>query len=257
MEEVSEILVPSDVPKAGIGIFELPCGWVDSEGVVHKTIELNEMTGAEEDVMFSNASSAQIVDTILGNTISRLGTVTDKTIIRKAVREFTTGDRSFTMIALRRVTQGDMFQWFMKCPECGEKSTVTLDLRELATKEMKDPTQRVYDVVLPRSGKSVRWKVLDGFSESQRDKLRKKVAQDRATFAIFLRLEQLDGKPATVESVKALGAFDRQFLREKFDEIEGGIETDVDMECPECRVEIKTEVDITQKSFFFPTTLKS
>lgn len=252
-EKEGEALPQGDAPKSTVGKFELPCGYLDPQGVLHTEISLTEMDGNDEDLMFSNLSSHQIVDDILKNRVLSLGTL-DAKEASKVVRDLLTGDRVFLMIALRRLSQGDLYEWVMKCSDCGEKSKMTLDLSTLDVKKMANPKQRVFDDTLPRSGLSVRWKAMNGNMEAQRDRAKKNVQKDRATFAIYLRLESLGGKPTMqMPDVKKLNAFDRQYLRNRFDEFEGGVETDLELKCPNCQNEIETELDITQRSFFFPT----
>lgn len=240
-------------PAAVVGEFDLPCGYLDPDGVLHTDIELSELTGEEEDIILSNLPSARIMDKLLANCVTRIGTITRKTVIRDLARDLLSGDRVYAMIALRRLTHGDAYKWTTKCSECGEKSGQVLDLRDLEVQKMADPMVRVFDAMLPKSDLSVRWKAMNGHMEVQREKVLKKSKGDRGSVPILLRLEQLGGKPVNMPALKKLPMGDRQYLRSQFDKLEGGVDTDVDVNCASCLAEFKTTLDITQPSFFFPT----
>lgn len=239
-------------PQSSIGEFKLPCGYLDANGTLHADVTLSELDGEDEDLMFSQLPSTTIVDKILGRHIEKLGAL-EKKEAAKFSRELMSGDRVFLMIALRRLSVGDGFSWVMRCPECSEKSKVDVDLTELKVKPMDDPTVRVFNETLP-SGATVQWKAMNGHMEGQRDKLRKKMQNDRATMAILLRLTELNGKPnPSMPEIKKLSSRDRNHLRNSFNKNEGGMDTDVQVDCPSCNVEVSTMVDVTQASFFFPT----
>lgn len=239
-------------PQSPAGSFQLPCGYLDPSGTVHTEVSMTELNGEDEDLMFSPIPSVQIVDKILARRIESLGTL-PKQEASKVVRDLLSGDRVYLMIALRRLSCGDGYSWIMRCPECNEKSKVDVDLTELKVKGMHDPKARVFNETLP-SGATVQWKAMNGHMEGQRDKIRKKMQNDRPTLAILLRLTELNGKPnPTMPEIKKLSSRDRNHMRNSFNKNEGGMDTDVQIECPSCNVEVETMVDVTQPSFFFPT----
>jgi hypothetical protein len=74
---------------------------------------------------------------------------------------------------------------------------------------------------------------------------------------ILMRLELLDGVPPELQTVKSMKWRDRLALREQWNLVEGGVDTEVNMTCPACGHEFKRDIEVTP-SFFFPSaTLKT
>lgn len=127
-----------------------------------------------------------------------------------------------------------------------------VDLSELEIREMTDPKVRFYEVELPSSKKKVRMKVLTGRGEEAISKAASR-GKDIITTAIFCRIESIDDKPGTMKDLKRLVLSDRNFLRDQWEGHEGGVDTEVTIECPNCDFEYDTELDISQMGFFNPS----
>jgi hypothetical protein len=178
-------------------------------------------------------------------------------MIDRVIPEMTQGDRIFLLLAIRRATLGDEMPFITKCPACEHESQLTVDLSELDVVPMKDSRVRAYDVTLPKSGQVVRMKVLTGKGEDAISKASNR-GKDIITTAIFCRVESIDEKPVTMADLKKLSLSDRNFLREQWEEAEGGVDTEIEVECPSCDHEYVTELDIAQQGFFNPSAaLKS
>jgi glycerate kinase len=78
-------------------------------------------------------------------------------------------------------------------------------------------------------------------------------SQNAMTTAMTARLLELNGKAPTVDQIKKLSALDMNYLREEMKKHEGNIESDVDVECPHCGNQFKTEIEIGSANFFFPS----
>jgi hypothetical protein len=242
-------------PKSSIGIFDLPCGYLSPDGELITEVKVREITGAEEDMLAAkNVPPGKKITQLLGNCLERLGQMTDKPMLVRCARDLLIGDRVFLMLAIRRVTLGDEFPYEAKCPECDKKGLYSVNLAELTVKKMPDPKKRVFDAILP-NGKKVRWHAMTGKEE---ETLSRVPTSDSLSASIFVRLDTIDDQPpGDLSAVKALSMRDRTFLRDAFDDAEGGIETTLDHTCPECGAEFKDNLDVGQTGFFFPSrTLK-
>jgi hypothetical protein len=239
-------------PKPTQNVFELPCGLLDGDNL-YKDVVVREISGYEEDMLANQKMPAsKKMSELLARCVTRIGPITDKGKIAQAIMDLIVGDRAALIFAIRRVTLGDEYPFKDKCPECEKESLYAVDLgTEISIKEMPDPKKRLFEKVLP-SGKVVRFKPMTGHGEEKLAKSKNR-DEDALSLAIQMRLETLDGKPAGLGDVKGLGLRDRQALRDAFEEVEGGVDTEVDMKCPHCEHEFKREVDIAQRSFFFPS----
>jgi rubredoxin len=243
-----------EVSSSSVGVFTLPCGWYNPETKELLTeVQVREITGNEEDMLASTQIPAyKKVTTLLAGCLVRLGNVMDKGKLVTMVDELPQGDRMFLLFAIRRTTLGDQMPLREECPSCGEKSLFMLDLSELKTREMPDPTKRVYDVALP-SGVSARFRVSTGNDEIRVAKTIKREREDALSQALLQRLELLNGEPPSLLTVKNLSLRDRLALRERFQEVEGGVDTAMDMECPVCGHTWEEEMDLSNRNFFFPS----
>jgi uncharacterized protein (UPF0212 family) len=240
-----------DTPKSSAMMGDLPCGYIDSEGVLHTEVVVREITGVEEDILAArNVKIGKKMNELLGRCLQRVGTITDRKQIMTAVMDMTLGDRVYLMFLIRRATLGDSYPFEIKCTECGKKSSFDLDLSTMDTRKPEDPRKRVFDVKLP-SGRTARFRVATGKDENKLTEAME--GQEAMSLGLLIRLELLDGKPPTLDDVKAMGMRDRNYLRNEFVELEGGVDTDVDVGCPKCGNEFKVTVDVGQAGFFFPS----
>lgn len=244
--------------------FTLPVGYVDASGKVHDVVIMREMTGAEDDMLGNDdLPVGERVTNVLSACIEKLGDISDKEIIKKAVSDelesgmpLTEQDRIAAMIFLRRTTIGDMYKFERRCPRCSEmaKNRAT-DLRELKIDKAPHPERRRVEVTLPRSGKKAILKVLTAKGAVKIGRLRP-TQKDLKSLAICARLETLDGKsmdnPRTaLNEVKVLPQADRNMLRQAYNAMETFVETDIDVDCrnPICGATWKFPLDVGQGFF--------
>ena len=241
--------------------YTLPCGYVDGLGKVHRQIVMREMTGAEEDLMDEDGVSAtDRISNILSACCEKLGDITDRELIARAVNDklepgeglpLTASDRVAMLLFLRRVSVGDTYRFSRDCPHCGAKnSNLSLNLAELDIREVKDPTKRKVKFKLP-SGIIAVLKVLSASGERKLTEL-KPDQKDVRTLAILARLESLNEQPITkhdLQKVKSLSMVDRNYIREVYNLIEGAVDTDIEMTCRACKKDFIYPLDLGQVFF--------
>ena len=244
-----------DTPKPPIGIFKLPCGYLDVDtNELHDEIEVREITGHEEDMLASKQVKGEDkYSTLLSACITRIGTLTDKAKIKRAVMDLTTGDRMFAMFAIRRVTLGDETPIREVCQnkECKVSTLFVIDLNDLTVDYMEEPRKRVYDMKLP-SGMAVRFRISTGHDEQTRTQVKARNKNDLASMVLMMRIEMLGDEPPTLATVKALSLRDRHALRKEMERVEGGVDLELEMECPVCGHEWKQDLAVGM-SFLFPS----
>jgi len=245
-------LAAIEAPKSTLGVFELPCGYLDGEGNVHNEVALRELTGAEEDLLAAKQLTPfKKYNELLTRCTLRIGNVTDATRIPAIVKALPIGDRLFMLFALRRVSLGDNYTFEATCPDkaCGVTRNYTIDLSTLEIKKMPDPRKRVFDATLP-TGATVRFRISTGADEERSMQFDK--SEDVLSKGILMRLELLNGVPPELAAVKAMKWRDRIALREEWNTVEGGVDTEVDMTCAACGTEYKRDVEVSA-GFFFPS----
>lgn len=238
-----------ETPKSTVGVYELPCGYIDPHGALHVEVQLREMTGREEDLLASSKMSPQKkINALLASCTERIGNITDKAQIASTIMQLTQGDRVFLLIALRRTTLGDELPMEEECPSCKAKSNHIADLGTLDIKKLPDPMRRVFDLTLP-SGKQVRFRLANGNDE---ERVAKVPDEEKPSMMLLTRLEVFNGKPPTMQDVKSLGWKDRQALRAAFEDNDGGVDSSMEVSCPACGHTFKRDLDLGARGFFFP-----
>lgn len=244
--------------------FVLPVGYVDGAGKLHDTIVLREMTGAEDDMMGNEELPiGDRATEVLAACTVKLGDVTDKNIIRKAIADeldlglpLTEQDRLAALVFLRRTSLGDLYKFERRCPRCGTNaSNRTTDLRSLRIDKCKNPDRRRVALKLPNSGKEVVIRVLTAKSATAIGRLRPS-QKDLKSLAIAARIESLDGVKfndpnAALSQMKSLPVADRNRIRQTYMAMEAFVETDIEVECrnPVCLTTWSFSLDVGQ-SFF-------
>jgi hypothetical protein len=264
-------------PKSTVGLFTLPCGYLDAEGALHTEVMLREISGKEEDMLASKkVPDNKKMNQLLISCIERLGSITDRERIAQAVPELLVGDRVFLLIAIRRTSLGDDYPYKDECPSCEKESLMSINLGEMDIAPMPEPTRRIFDARLPSKaatrvwadtgelpaaeklnplGHTVRFRPVTGRDEEKFGVVLSK--DDALSKVLQARIELLNGQPPTVEALQSLSLTERQYLRDEiFDKADGGVETALDVTCPKCNYDYTRELDIGQLGFFFPSAAR-
>ena len=265
-------------PKSTIGVYELPCGYLDPAGVLHTEVLLNEITGRDEDMLANEKIPAgKKMNQLLTSCIARIGTITDKGTIASVVQDMLVGDRVFLILAIRRVSLGDDYPYKDSCPSCEKESLMSINLSELDIVKMSDPKKRVFDARMPSklaikawandgedvpepersspTGRTIRFKPLTGRDEEVANKAGK--GADSISVLLGLRILMLDDKPPSIEDLQNLTMAERSYIRDVvFRAGDGGVDTTLEVTCPQCQHEFKRELDIAQMGFFFPSAAR-
>jgi hypothetical protein len=200
------------------------------------------------------------------------------------------GDRNFLLYVLRGVTHGNIYEFLLTCPnsECGDTSSYTYDLNSLAATIRKaNPANGVepFKVPLPYLSQAtgrdawVTVRLLRGRDIStiaSRQKVNKKIApgaknvgankfnnatdtiDESLTQNLNLVITSFMGvqDPVKIKNLVArLHSSDTAAIREFLKDNSPGIDTSIEVQCPNCGSSFKTELPITE-SFFRPSNVR-
>jgi hypothetical protein len=110
--------------------FELPRGYLDPSGVLHKTGAMRLATARDEllplydDKVRSNPAYLTVV--LLSRVITRLGTLEDHEVRSSVVENLFASDLAFLQDLYRRINTEGHSRAAVKCPACGERFAVEL-----------------------------------------------------------------------------------------------------------------------------------
>jgi hypothetical protein len=110
--------------------FELPRGYVDSSGVLHKTGTMRLATARDEllplhdDRVKSNPAYLTVV--LLSRVITRLGKLEGDAVNWQVIENLFASDLAFLQDLYRRINTEGHTRAAVSCPSCGERFTVDL-----------------------------------------------------------------------------------------------------------------------------------
>ena len=256
---VGGMQVVGEVGKSSTAILELPSGYLDESGVLHREIVLREMDGRDEDILSNQKISMQSrMNKLTENCIQSIGPYSKSdTRWSDIVLSLPVIDRLWIVLQIRILTVGNIFTAQVKCPndECGKYSQQNVDLNDFAVTGLAEPDKRSYSGVLPRSNKPYVCKIFTGADEGKLAKVAQKNKDDLMSLAIASRLLSLDGKSAPIglDALKSLSVLDRQHLRNAFKKHEGEIDRKMVCTCRFCDTEFEESIDLDTANFFFPS----
>jgi hypothetical protein len=109
---------------------ELPLGYVDESGRVHRSAVIQKMRGHEEALFYDlGLSPGRLVTELIKGCLVRL--VDGPEITAHLVSRMFSADRNFLVVQIRRVTLGDVVTCRYTCRGCGADFAVAEDLGHL------------------------------------------------------------------------------------------------------------------------------
>lgn len=144
------ILEENTLHDLGHNEFELPVGYTDGDGVLHKRVTLREMTGEVDEAIADQkirSNPGKVVTEAILGVVEKLGTV--KKVNRDIVRKLTNTDRDFILAMNHIVSIGDEAEWTEECPKCFTKYDASIGIETLPVKYMTDDEPRESVLELP------------------------------------------------------------------------------------------------------------
>lgn len=217
----------------------------------HK-VEMRKLTVAEEDILTDIKLSKQgkSLDTLLAACVKS----------EMPLKKMLIGDRVFLIIKLRAMSKGNIYEARLKC-DCSEAFPEDIDLEKLKIQKLNKDNVEIDDKgryvfwtdPLPVSKKKFKLRLLIGDDEDRLTELRKEYPKEFMSRLLLLRIVEIEGeKMINIKMIKELDSMDSQFLRETYDDHDCGIDTEIEVMCPDCYTELITNLPIDQVGFFLP-----
>ncbi|GLZ78608.1 hypothetical protein Afil01_34150 [Actinorhabdospora filicis] len=250
---------------------ELPVGYLDADGRLHRTARLRKMTGHEEALLGDRklrSNGGRLVTELLSGCLRGLGKL--ERVDRRIIGELTSADRNFLLLELRKLTFGTELEASYTCPSCKETTMSVEDLESFPVRVSDDPVPPEITVQLE-----------DGFEDRGKDawydllRFRLPVGTDeervapvarenpaKGTNALLARCLVAvsgDGEEMPAARREALGTKilsdltmgDRARIERAFREEMPGLDLTREIDCQTCGRPMKTSLDLT--GFFTPS----
>jgi len=172
------------------------------------------------------------------------------------------GDRFFTLLQIRVASYGAEYAFSVPCENrgCRAKIEWELNLLDLPVVALADESRAAllagnrFETLLPDAGCRVWFHLLTGNDERRMAQLRKGASERPISTLLHARLDQIEGvEPRDkLKFIEELAMRDVSFLISEFDRVDCGVETEIEIECPECMGSQSVELPF-EKGFFLPT----
>ncbi len=241
--------------------FELPVGYVDEDGRVHRTAVLRKMTGRDEAIMADRRNrngAARMMSELLASCLVRLGEIERPTVA--VVQSLYSSDRYFLLLKLREITFGPELAATYACPTCKESITLIEDISELEVTRIEngslpdDIVVELEDGYLDRDGQIYTTLVFRHPNGGDEEKIASVSRENasRGKNALMARcLVSLGDMPRSRMETLGTSIFndltlgDRACIDEALNQKGPGIDLRRDVSCPACGREYEVTLDLS------------
>jgi len=205
-----------------------------------ETVEIRPMTAREEDILTSRALIKK------GTVITEL---LKSCLIDKSINpaDLLGGDRNALMVAIRITGYGPEYPAEIECAECTTKAPHEFNLAQLPIRRLEiDPVvpgMNLFEFVLPRSKKNVKFRFLTGRDEEEimttsdkQKKLGLKTESNVTTNLVYsiVSIDGIEDRGKISNFVKMMPAMDSLALRNYIRDHEPGLIMKQETTCPSC-----------------------
>jgi hypothetical protein len=176
------------------------------------------------------------------------------------------GDRFYALLQLRCMTYGPDYAFSVTCAEtaCRARIQWELSLQNLPVQALSIESRAAFqagnrfETRLPDAGKRVVFKLLTGADDRKLVALKKTAGERMLSAVLAYRMHEVEGVEAKDRRafLEDLSMADADFLQVEFDRVDCGVETSIDIECPECWATQEIELPF-DRSFFQPSKAKA
>lgn len=153
-------------------------------------------------------------------------------------------DRTFALLRIRELTFGSKYSFRQRCKSipCQSQLEGSLDLNDLPVRYLENEHRQAFkngnrfETKLPVSGARVWFKLLIGADENRLTYLRRWAADCLLSSMMDLRVVEVEGVKAQdkVRFLENLSMCDISFLADELERMDFGIDTTIEVECPDC-----------------------
>ena len=170
------------------------------------------------------------------------------------------GDRFYALLMIRVLTYGAEYAFAVDCQSaaCRARIDWEFDLTKLPVHALSEESRKSFisgnrfETTLPDTGKKVIFRLLTGDDERKLPALQRSAPDKMLSSMLAYRILEIDGveKKAHRSFIEDLTLRDADFLMDEFDRVDCGVDTTIDIECPECLSQ--QEIELPFHKFFLP-----
>ena len=171
------------------------------------------------------------------------------------------GDRFFALLQVRALTYGPTYAFALGCQNeaCRARFEWELDLTELPVRPLTDESRAAFtdgnrfETTLPDAGVRVWFRLFTGADERKLPQLRRNAGERILSAMLGWRVVEVEGVSPKDKRrfLEDLSMRDADFLVDEFDRVDCGVDTALEVECPECFTLQEVELPF-DRGFFLP-----
>lgn len=261
MEENNVVSLPDEREEDTIvETFEMLAGYVDENGVTHNTFTLRDMMGKDEEAISRpdvKGNYSRVISLLISRLCTSIGTLTPKSVgginnWEKIVKSLYVGDQDYILREIRKMSYGNEIELNHVCPnkECGIKLQTFIDIDELPVIEFKG--DRIIKFDLPKGYKDKKGvihkegtiRLPNGLDREITVPLAKNNPAKAHTSLLTRLCKFNDGYPVDDDLMSSLTVRDREYLSNLLKDNIFGIETEVEVSCPDCGTNFKVSLNV-------------
>lgn len=176
------------------------------------------------------------------------------------------GDRFFALLKIRTLTYGPDYEFSVPCQNdaCRARIDWELDLGAIPVRPLSEESRAVFvagnrfEAVLPDCSARVCFKLMTGEDERRISRLRRSDGDRLLSATLAYRLVEAEGVAAKDlrRFVEELSLRDADALLDELDRVDCGVETSIEVECPECSLVQDVELPF-ERTFFMPAKART
>ena len=232
--------------------FEMPAGYLDSDGVLHKTFTIREMTGRDEEAISKGdlrQNGAKLITVLLERCVMSIGTLVKKEVgeikWKEIIKSLYVGDQDYIVLKIRELSMGGEIEVTHICPNCKASMKTILDVSELEVEPFKG--ERLIQFELPKGYRDKKgnvhttgtMKLPTGYDREVLTPIAKKNVAQASTLMLTRLCKFDDGISVTEDVMRDLTIRDREYLQKLLQENLFGVNLEVDVTCVDCGEEFK------------------
>lgn len=171
-------------------------------------------------------------------------------------------DCDYALLQIRKATYGPRYMFAMVCTECRDRFEWDVNIDDLPTRRFSDEQREAfvtgnntYSVALPGTDQKVTFTLPVHGDSRKAMKMRKGNRTELVTLALRLRIKSIEGVEThqVRKFLNELSLPDARELIDLMDDFNCDVDTDIEVECPEC--DCIQEVGLPLgKAFWYPDT---
>ena len=244
---ISEVLKEEPVRVATIAPSNtevtLPGGYITPGGVLHKYAEVRELNGADEEAISRSGSLGKSLSIILQRGVVSIG---GEPVAKDTLDNMLSADRDALLLAIRRMTFGDLVEYRAFCTGCGQENITDIDLvNDIPVTELDNPIEDRQWTVETKSGPVVLG-LPTGLTQKKLIETTDKTTAELSTILLAGCVLTINGQTALGNSsVLKLGMADREKLVAEIVEHNPGPRLgEVKKNCEACGEAIETPLSL-------------